>query len=186
MMRCLALVLVAVSCGDAISTGSHISPIESVVNLLTKLKKQTQEEGKAEAAAYDKFACFCKEQADDKLYAIQKADKKILRLDAEIKSLAADINKLNQNIVKMNREIEENKKTAADNKAQRDTDFAAYVKRREDLKAAVREAQDGIELLKATKAPGGFLQTSMSTANSIKERFVALSLGAFPGAHDSS
>jgi hypothetical protein len=179
MMRCLALVLVTLSCANA----SSISPIESVVNLLEKLKTQTQEEGKAEAAAYDKFACFCKEQADDKLYAITKADKKILRLDAEIKSLAADINKLNQNIVKMNKEIEEHKKTAADNKAQRDEDFAAYVKRREDLKAAVREAQEGIELLKATKAPASFLQTDsmMKTANAIKERFVALSQKAFPG-----
>jgi hypothetical protein len=179
MMRCLGLVLVALSVADATS----ISPIESVVNLLEKLKKQTQEEGKAEAAAYDKFACFCKEQADDKLYAITKADKKILRLDAEIKSLAADINKLNQNIVKMNKEIEEHKQTAADNKAQRDKDFRAYVVRRDDLKAAVREAEEGIELLKATKAPASLLQTStmMSTAKSIKERFVALSQLVRPG-----
>ena len=48
------------------------TPVEQVIGLLEKLQAQIQEEGKAEAAAYDKFACFCKEQADNKQYAIEK------------------------------------------------------------------------------------------------------------------
>jgi len=158
---------------DATADKSRITPMQSVVNLLTKLQEQTKQEGLAEAKAYDKFACFCKEQADNKLYSITKADKKIMLLTAEIKSLEADITKLNQNIVKMNKEIEETKTTCDDEKATRDSDFAAYVVRREDLKAATREAEDGIELLKATKAPASLIQT-MSTTTAIKERFVAL------------
>jgi len=146
-----------------------VSPVESVVALLEKLQRQTRTEGQAEAKAYDKFACFCKEQADDKLYSITKADKKIALLTAEIKSLSADITKLNQDIVEMNRDIESHKKTCEEEQAQRDADFRKYVTRREDLKAAVREADDGIELLKATAAPGALMQTAVK---SILERAV--------------
>ncbi len=49
---------------------------------------------KAEAASYDKFACFCKEQADEKFYTITKAKKKINRLDAEMEELDGEIKEL--------------------------------------------------------------------------------------------
>merc|ERR1719161_917312 len=83
----------------------QITPVQSVINLLEKLEKQTMEEGKAEAEGYDKFACFCKEQADEKLYSITKADQKIELLTAEIKALTGDITGLNQEIADLNTEI---------------------------------------------------------------------------------
>ena len=147
----------------AVVRAAQINPMQSVVNLLEKLKKQTQEEGKAEAAAYDKFACFCKEQADNKLYAITKANKKIGHLVAEIKMLTAQGTKLNQNIVKMNKEVVSNQATVKEEKGKRDTDFAGYVKRRDDLKAATTEAEEGIEMLKAVAAPG-LIQTQSITS----------------------
>merc|ERR1740127_332983 len=51
-----------------------VTPVEKVIELLVKLEGEVQAEGKEEAAAYDKFACFCKEQADEKLYAIEKSE----------------------------------------------------------------------------------------------------------------
>merc|ERR1719421_1657889 len=78
-----------------------ITPVESVINLLEKLQKQTMEEGKKEAAAYDKFACFCKEQSDDKLYSITKKAEQVAFLGAEIKALSTDVTKLNQEIADM-------------------------------------------------------------------------------------
>merc|ERR1719375_1858670 len=84
---------------------AQITPVESVINLLEKLEKQTMEEGKAEAAGYDKFACFCKEQADEKLYSITKANQKIELLTAEIKSLQADITNLDKEIATLNTDI---------------------------------------------------------------------------------
>merc|ERR1719231_127016 len=73
---------------------ARTTPVESVINLLEKLEKQTMEEGKAEAAGYDKFACFCKEQADEKLYSITKAKEKISMLTAHIENLEAEIAEL--------------------------------------------------------------------------------------------
>merc|ERR1719194_378579 len=90
---------------------AQITPVESVINLLEKLEKQTMEEGKAEAAGYDKFACFCKEQADEKLYSITKADQKIELLTAEVKALQGDITGLNKEIADLNKEIDDTQAT---------------------------------------------------------------------------
>jgi len=43
------------------------TPVDKVITLLGKLRDQVQEEGKGEAASYDRFACFCKDHADSKL-----------------------------------------------------------------------------------------------------------------------
>jgi len=145
--------------GDAGAIKASITPVESVVKLLERLQKQTQEEGKTEAAAYDKFACFCKEQADEKLYSITRADKKIALLTAEIKELAAAITQLNQDIAHLNREISVMKKTCASQQAQRDHDFGEYVTRRNDLQGAVTNSLEAIEMLKGSKA--SLLQTAV-------------------------
>merc|ERR1719201_1646271 len=82
----LAVVLVVTH-----ATDQKITPVQSVINLLEKLEKQTIGEGKAEAAAYDKFACFCKEQADEKLFSITKKGARIAELAASIKKCTAII-----------------------------------------------------------------------------------------------
>merc|ERR1719359_2598695 len=83
-----------------------ITPVESVINLLEKLEKQTMEEGKEEAAGYDKYACFCKEQADEKLYSITTKDKKIQFLTDQIAALDGDITNLNNDIADLNSQID--------------------------------------------------------------------------------
>merc|ERR1719326_483602 len=112
------------------------------------------EEGKAEAAAYDKFACFCKEQADEKLYSITKADEKISLLTAEIKTLTGDITMLGKEISTLNTEIDNLKKTCEDEQKDRDTAFNAYAVQRDDLQGAINGCGAAIEMLKAGQAPG--------------------------------
>ena len=41
--------------------------------LLSRIQTTIENEGKEEAKAYDKFACFCKEQADEKQSATARA-----------------------------------------------------------------------------------------------------------------
>jgi len=147
----------------AIADHSTISPVESVVKLLEKLQKQTMEDGKAEAAAYDKFACFCKEQADNKLYSITKADEKVELLTAEVKELSADITQLSQDTVSMNRDIEHLKKTCSAEQAQRDSDFNEYARRRNDLQQAVSSADEAIQMLKASKS-ASLIQKTVANA----------------------
>merc|ERR1719421_715047 len=129
-----------------------ITPVESVINLLEKLEKQTMEEGKKEAAAYDKFACFCKEQADEKLYSITTKTKEIAHLTAEIKSLTADITKLDQDISSLNTEIQTLKTTCEEQQKARDTEFNAYAIERDDLTATADRCGDAIEMLQSGAA----------------------------------
>merc|ERR1719506_3309513 len=105
----LCIILLAVG-----ATAEKITPVQSVINLLEKLEKQTMEEGKAEADGYDKFACFCKEQADEKLYAITKANEKISLLTAQIKTWTGEITGLGKDISTLNTEIDDLKKTCED------------------------------------------------------------------------
>merc|ERR1740138_1404810 len=115
-------VLVALTLLGAVSA-EKVTPVESVINLLERLEKQTMDEGKAEAAGYDKFACFCKEQADEKLYSITKANEKISLLTAQIKSLTGDITNLNKEISTLNTEIDALKTTCEDEQKARDKTF---------------------------------------------------------------
>jgi len=131
-----------------------ISAVQSVIALLEKLEKQTMEEGKQEAAEYDKFACFCKEQADEKLYSITKANEKISLLTAQIKTWTADITGLGKEISSLNTEIDDLKKTCEDEQKARDKEFNSYAVTRDDMAAAISGCGQAIEMLKGGQAPG--------------------------------
>jgi hypothetical protein len=145
------------------TNAEKVTPVESVINLLEKLEKQTMEEGKAEAAGYDKFACFCKEQADEKLYSITKADQKIALLTAEVKSLQGDITGLNKEIADLNTEISEMQSTCEAEQKARDEAFNAYAIKRDDLAGAITGVEEAIAMLKAGKAPGLIQEKITST-----------------------
>jgi hypothetical protein len=159
-VKSLALILLGALHG---AQAAAITPVESVINLLEKLEKQTMEEGKKEAAAYDKFACFCKEQADEKLYSITKKGEQMAFLDAEIKSLTADVTQLNKDIADLNKQIDDLTKKCEDEQAARDTDFNAYALVRDDLAKAIRGCGDAITMLKSGKAPGSLIQESVGS-----------------------
>merc|ERR1719498_483631 len=104
-----------------ITQGAKVTPMEKVIGLLKDLSAKVTAEGKKEATQYDKFSCFCKEQADDKLYAIEKSDAKIADLKAEIEALSTAISKLNGEIGDLSKktsdlESEIDKKTKKRNK----------------------------------------------------------------------
>jgi len=63
------------------------TPMQKVLSLLKDLSSKLAAEGAQEAAQYDRYACFCKQQADEKQYAMEKSDKKIAFLKAEIDEL---------------------------------------------------------------------------------------------------
>jgi hypothetical protein len=148
-MRALVLVLAAFS----VASATDITPVESVINLLEKLEKQTMEEGKAEAAGYDKFACFCKEQADEKLYSITTKNQKLELLTAQIKACQGDITNLNKEIADLNTEISDLQSTCEAEQKARDAAFNAYAIKRDDLAGAISGVDEAIELLKGGQAP---------------------------------
>merc|ERR1719316_2628431 len=94
IFACVLLVGVSHAAGNV----EKVTPVEKVTELLKKLSAQTAEEGKEEAKQYDNYSCFCKEQADEKLYNIEKSTAKLEKLAAKISELEGEISQLNSDI----------------------------------------------------------------------------------------
>merc|ERR1719428_43633 len=84
---------------------AKVTPVEKVISLIKDLMAQTTETGKAEAKQYDDFACFCNEQADEKLYMIEKSTAKLEKLAAKIAELEGEIAQLNADISDLSTQI---------------------------------------------------------------------------------
>merc|ERR1719453_903733 len=102
------------------------TPVEKVIGLLEKLQEETAEEGRTEAMGYDKFACFCKAQADVKLKNIAEAKANIDRLSAKIKKLASEITQLDSSVVDSNKEIKKLKEKCEENQKLRSDDHHEF------------------------------------------------------------
>jgi len=130
----------------------QVTPVEKVITLLEKLAVQVAEEGKKEAAEYDKFACFCKENADGKLYAITKSQEKIDALTAEIESLDAEITQLNSDVQKLGQEIEGLTSEIGNATETRNDEHKEYLVDENDMKTAIAQLEGAIEALTSSKA----------------------------------
>merc|ERR1719316_1992963 len=132
----------------ALSSNIQKNPVQGVVKLLEKLQAKIMEEGKAEAAAYDKFACFCKEQADDKHYSINKKAARIEELAASIKKLAAGIQTFTDKGAEATTKKEELEKANEALTEQRNKDFVEFTLKKKDVLAAIEEVLNATAAVK--------------------------------------
>jgi len=144
---CLA-VFVCLAAGAA---ATRVTPVQKVTELLKKLQGQITEEGKKEAAQYDKYSCFCKEQADEKQYAIEKSTKlekelgvKIDKLDGELSNLATEISELGTSIT--SKESEHERLTTA-----RADEHEVYLEAKKNLTSGISAVEGALETLKSAK-----------------------------------
>jgi len=143
--------LCALLCLAVVAQGAKVTPMEKVVSLLKDLSAKVAAEGKKEAAQYDKFACFCKEQADEKLYSIEKSDAKIGDLKAEIKELGTAIAKLNGETSKLSKQITNlgsELKTKTEKRAKSHAEYQASAK---DMNEAIDACGAAIDALRDSK-----------------------------------
>jgi DNA repair exonuclease SbcCD ATPase subunit len=129
-----------------------VTPMQKVITLLKDLTAKVTEEGKKEAAAYDKYACFCKEQASDKLYAIEKSKKKIADLNAFIELQETEIAKLNQDISKLSKKVSKLEEEIATITEKREKEHAEYLVKATDMQEAIDACAAAIAALKDSKA----------------------------------
>jgi len=133
------------------NAANKVTPIEKVMELMKKLSAQTEAEGKKEAEQYDKFACFCKEQADEKLYAIEKSTAKIEKQTARINKLEGEIADLNTAINALTGKIEAKEAEIKDAEDIRSAQHADYVEEDEKMQAAIKAIKGAIKALKDSK-----------------------------------
>merc|ERR1719364_307348 len=138
-------------CLFVVSQGAKVTPMDKVIGLLKDLSAKVAAEGKKEAAAYDKYACFYKEQADEKLYAIEKSEAKIADLKAEIKQLDADIAELNSEISDLSKKISKLESEIDKKTKKREKEHAEYQVKATDMNEAIAACGAAIKALKDSK-----------------------------------
>eukprot|EP00746_Dinoflagellata_sp_MGD_P160519 gnl/MRDRNA2_/MRDRNA2_87313_c0_seq1.p1 gnl/MRDRNA2_/MRDRNA2_87313_c0~~gnl/MRDRNA2_/MRDRNA2_87313_c0_seq1.p1 ORF type:complete len:730 (-),score=258.26 gnl/MRDRNA2_/MRDRNA2_87313_c0_seq1:92-2281(-) len=134
---------------DAAAVKSHTveSPVEKVIKLLEDLKSSVEDEAKDEAKTYDKFACFCKDNTEEKSTAITDGQSTIDENSATIEkqtqekeNAEADLKKALEDIEKVSSEIKADEVKRAKEKAEYDAVQA-------DLSKAVDSIENAIKAL---------------------------------------
>jgi len=148
MFRFAALALLACNAQAAVVTGT---PVDRVISLLGKLQAQVEREGKKEAAEYDKYACYCKDQADKTLYAIETSEEKISVLKADIEKLDSEIKELDEDIKDLTQTIADKKEAIEKAVAKRKKENDSYKKEAEEIADAIQAITDAIKELKGSK-----------------------------------
>lgn len=128
------------------------TPVEKVITLLKNLEAQVTEDGAKEAAEYDKFACFCKEQASDKTYAIEKSDEQIKSLEATIEDLTSSIATLDEEVTELGKKIETAKKDIEEETDARSADHDKYELADKNVTEAIEAVESAIKAMKASKS----------------------------------
>eukprot|EP00747_Dinoflagellata_sp_TGD_P156878 gnl/TRDRNA2_/TRDRNA2_177696_c3_seq1.p1 gnl/TRDRNA2_/TRDRNA2_177696_c3~~gnl/TRDRNA2_/TRDRNA2_177696_c3_seq1.p1 ORF type:complete len:739 (+),score=229.30 gnl/TRDRNA2_/TRDRNA2_177696_c3_seq1:96-2219(+) len=147
MARILIIACIALAC---VANAEKVTPVEKVIELLKKLSAQTAEEGKKEAKQYDDFSCFCKEQADEKLYNIETSTEKLEKLAAKISDLEGEISKLNSEIADLSTEISSFEDEIAATQTKESDEHSEYLVERADVTDAISEVHGAVDELKHT------------------------------------
>lgn len=135
-----------------------------------------------DAKTYDQFACWSKNQADNKLKAITKAKDKIAAQKATIEMLEGEIDELNDEIPKMKDKIKKLTKKQKAKDKKRKEEFEKYSKKEKDLAGAIEAVKGAIEALEMAKGSmeGAKLgYTLMQVHSSIKKVVDAAQSGEY-------
>jgi len=159
MRASLLLAAICVASTDA----SAVNPMEKVVKLLKDLQAKVEKQGTLEATQYDKYACFCTNQAKFKAAAIAKSTAEIAEMDADLADLTADITAADTESAAQNVIVKDMAGDAAAtdqvlkdgkikvNQDTRATALALYVGKSKDLEAAIASTKEALENMKASK-----------------------------------
>jgi len=160
------------------------TPHGKVVELLRDLIKKVEEEGQRDAAAYDRYACFCKEQADQKVYQNETSAKKVEGLGAEIAGLGADLAALAGEISELSGTIADREAKVAKRTEAREADHQRHLEKSADIVSAIDACSRAIEALKESKsAMGG--KAALAALAQVRKAASRVSAAAPPPARKS-
>jgi hypothetical protein len=150
------------------------TPIDKVISLIDGLKKEVEVEGKAEAATYDKLACFCKATTETKVKSIKKGNEKINVLSADIadktQAKANDATEFGERQSKqeqLSAELVSAKSRFAKERAQYDEAGADVTKALSSIRSAIKSLKDSAPKA-ASFLQGGVHDQLVETLNMAK------------------
>merc|ERR1719355_202247 len=153
-VKVLALALAALS---LTVHAAEVSPVEKVIELLTELKTEVEEEGKAQAKTYDTFACFCKDKTKDKSDSIKEEQDDWDGYSATFDEQTALSAKLGQEMKDTQENIAKITKEIATTEAMRDEEVNTYEVNAADLGHGVSSLEGAMSDMETGK--GALLQT---------------------------
>jgi chromosome segregation ATPase len=130
---------------------AKVTPMEKVITLLKDLSAKVTAEGAKEATAYDKYACWCKEQADELLVSLNQNNAILLDLNAQIEALGTSIAELNSDIGDLNADIGQYDGKMKIKKEERANQHEKYLAAAKDMNEAIVSCEAAIETLKDHK-----------------------------------
>merc|ERR1719316_2146754 len=133
---------------------SKMAAVDKVVSMLEDLQLQVLAEGEAEAATYNKFACFCKTTQKDKSEAIKEGQTNKEELSTHIEKLQKRREALDKEIAELAKDIKKTEKHMKKITEERDATHKVYLANQADLDAALYALKHAIEALKSSEKPG--------------------------------
>jgi len=127
--------------------------VNKVVSMLEDLQAQVLAEGEAEAATYNKFACFCKTTQKAKSEAIQTGKDDKTSLTADIKKFSEQRKNTDTKIAQLEDDIEKAEKNMKEATDKSNAENAVYKTSEVDLNAALASVTEAIKMLKGSKSP---------------------------------
>merc|ERR1719326_2587399 len=167
-MRTAVLIMLPI-----VASGSDVSPVQKVVELLEGCKAKVQKDLDAEAKAMEEYTTFCDDTMKDKAYAIKTAESQIADLKADVEDATASIAELEDEITALGTEIAGKDKEVYEATTVRKTAHEAFVSSEKEMLATVDELMRAVAEMKKGM---GFVQTDgKSSSKSMEPALKALS-----------
>jgi len=147
-MQFRSALLIAILAGAA---ALEVTPIDKVITLIDGLKNEVQADGKSEAKAYEKFACFCKDKTGTKSKSVQSGTKKIGVLSADIADKTQEQRDDSSELLKRKGNQEDLSTKLDDENARCAKKKAEYEAEAADLSKAIQGLKDAIKAMKTSK-----------------------------------
>jgi len=142
---------------DLSSSGTGVSPIKRVVNLLKKMKAELEKEASNESEMYDKMVCWCETNEKEKTKAVADAEAKDKDLMAEIEQRSAQVGSLVATIDALKKQIAEDTASLKKATAIREKAAAEFLETETDLVQTITNLRNAVGVLEKHQG-GSFLQ----------------------------
>merc|ERR1719454_1161485 len=133
---------------------AKMAAVDKVISMMEDLQLQVLAEGEAEAATYNKFACFCKTTQKDKSEAIKEGQTNKEELSTHIEKLQKRREALDKEIAELAKDIKKTEKEMKKKTEESDAAHKVYLANQADLDAALYALKHAIEALKSSEKPG--------------------------------
>lgn len=144
-----SVLMLGVATATSLMGNSHNEAVIKVITFLESMSAKLEKEGEEQAVAYDKYACWSKNQADDKVYTIEKLKEKEAKLSALIDKLTSEIADHDAKVAQEKSTLAKNEEELKLANEHRADGQAEFQKAYDELTNAVKMVRAAIEAIKA-------------------------------------